>query len=65
MNGKFFVILYKENHGDKWAELDGIEYTEKEANAQLRSLKRVCDTGLQFRKKCIYNGPIQVLTVRR
>lgn len=65
MNGKFYIILCKGPEIHNWTELNGLEYTESEANSELRHLKKVCDTGLQFRKKCVYNGPVQILSARR
>lgn len=67
MNGKFYIILYRSKvdpaHKD-WDYLDYKEYTEKEANRELRHWKKECGENLEFRKRCIYNGPIQVLSVK-
>lgn len=63
MNGKFYIITFKSGGGE-YRVLDEIEYTEKEANGQLRKLKKEWP-GVAFRKKCVYNGPIQVLSARR
>ena len=67
MNGKFYIILSRSKVDaayKDWSPLDEIEYTEKEANQKLRQWKKDCGDNLEFRKKCIYNGPIQVLSVR-
>lgn len=46
-----------------WREYNGIEYTEKEANKELRSLKR--NSCYKFRKKCIRQCETVELSVQR
>ena len=46
-----------------WREYNGIEYTEKEANKELRHLKR--NSCCKFRKKCIRQCETVELSVRR
>ena len=46
-----------------WREYNGIEYTEKEANKELRHLKR--NSCCEFIKKCIRQCETVELSVRR
>jgi len=57
MNGKFYVILYRRIGSQEWSTFEETEYTENEANTELRHLKAL-DSPYQFRKKCVYNGPV-------
>ena len=63
MNGKFYIILVKGGEIKNWTPLSDTEYTEREANRELRCYKKVPGSIYQFRKKCVYNGLIQVLTI--
>jgi len=60
MTGKFYMILF--DRGNGWEAFDEGEYTEKEANRELRHLKEG-RPDWKFRKKCVYNGPIQRLSI--
>lgn len=60
MTGKFYNILF--NYGNGWEVLVDTEFEEKEANRTLRHLRRL-QPDVKFRKKCVYNGPIQRLSV--
>lgn len=64
MNGKFYVIMIKGVEFQKWTPLSETEYTEREANRELRMNKKHADKRYSFRKKCVYNGPIQVLSIK-
>ncbi len=46
-----------------WREYNGIEYTEKEANKELRHLKR--NSCCKFKKKCIRQCETVELSVQR
>ena len=46
-----------------WREYNGIEYTEKEANKELRLLKK--NSCCKFRKKCIRQCETVQLSVKR
>lgn len=67
MNKKFYTILTKSDPTDKWTDQE-VEMTEDEANAFIRRNKqldkRLGCGNIMYRKKCVYNGPVQFLTVR-
>lgn len=48
--------------GGEWREYNGIEYTEKEADKELRYLKKY--SRCKFRKKCIRQCKTVELSVR-
>lgn len=56
--------MFKGGDVKNWTPLSDTEYTEREANRELKQLKYFGQRTHQFRKKCVYNGPIQVLSVR-
>lgn len=47
-----------------WVALSEIEYTQKEADSQLRHLKSL-GSPYKFRKKIVREAEVQILTVRR
>lgn len=49
--------------GGEWREYNGIEYTEQEANEELRLLKK--HSCCKFRKKCTRQCETVYLSVRR
>lgn len=49
--------------GGEWSEYNGIEYTEREANEELRLLKK--HNCCKFRKKCTRQCETVSLSVRR
>lgn len=59
---KYYNIQFRE--GGKWKLLDEIEYTEKEADEQVRSLN-MCGSPFAFRKKFLRECMVETLTVRR
>lgn len=48
---------------DGWADFDGIEYTKKEADRELRHL-RALNSPYKFRKRFLREVEVQTLTVR-
>lgn len=60
MTGKFYMIMF--NNGNGWKPLEDTMFDEKEANEELKHLKSA-QPDWKFRKKCVYNGPIQRLSV--
>lgn len=61
MKTKFYAILC--NMGKGWFVLDDCEYTEMEANKQLRSY-RCIHPDFKFRKKCVRKAITQLLTIK-
>ena len=49
--------------GGDWREYNGIEYTEKEAQKELRHLKR--NSCCKFRKRCVRECETVQLSVQR
>ncbi len=63
MEAKMYIIMVN-NEENGWKEFDGIWLTEEEINRDLRKYRKlVKGHNVKFRKKCVYNGPIEKLSI--
>lgn len=63
----YYVIIYRSENDPQWRQFEDTEYTEKEADAQLRDLKRTSamfGTSYKFRKRYVYSAVVETLSVR-
>ena len=60
---KYYLIMYRRIGTYGWRPLEQTEYTEKEADSILRSLKKT-ESPFVFRKKHLFTQPVQELSAR-
>jgi len=56
MTVKYYNLLV--NTGNGWQPFDEGQFTEKEANKELRHLRKA-RPDLKLRKKCVFNGEVE------
>jgi hypothetical protein len=59
--GKLYVIMV--NVGEGWVSFDGLEYTAQEVETELRNLRYWVKGNIKFRKKCVYKGELETLSI--
>lgn len=64
-NGKLYIVTCRLRGSlNRFEPLSDTEYDARAVETELRLLKRFADPGLEFRKKCVFEGPMETLSAR-
>lgn len=64
-NGKLYIVTYRLRGSlNRFEPLSDTKYDARAVEAELRLLKRFADPCLEFRKKCVFEGPMETLSAR-
>jgi hypothetical protein len=59
--GKLYAIQI--NVGEGWVTHDGLEFTAQEVETELQQLRFWVKGNIKFRKKCVYKGELETLSI--